>query len=134
MGAETQRLAFRRRTKSYANLKTAVGSKKESLPIAAIAKADVLFLDEQAQTGRFRPVLDWQYPLEKAEAYRDLETGQEIGNFIIALAQWFPALDRQGNHRFRKRIGKGPGQWPHAKGVVLQREALLGGAAGLSSR
>ena len=63
-----------------------LGGKKVLFPIPTITKADVLFLKEQAETGRFKPVFDRRYPLEKiVEAYRYVETGQKIGNVIITL-------------------------------------------------
>ncbi|TGE17386.1 NAD(P)-dependent alcohol dehydrogenase [Hymenobacter elongatus] len=64
----------------------ALGGKKVLFPIPTITKADVLFLKELAETGRFKPVFDRQYPLEKiVEAYHYVETGQKTGNVVITL-------------------------------------------------
>lgn len=53
-------------------------------PIPFIKKEDVLFLKKIAEEGKFRPVIDRYYPLEKiVEAYRYVETGEKIGNVII---------------------------------------------------
>ena len=63
-----------------------LGGKKVLFPIPTITKADVLFLKALAETGRFKPVFDRQYPLEKiVQAYQYVETGQKVGNVVITL-------------------------------------------------
>lgn len=44
----------------------------------------IRYLKEFIASGRFRPVLDRSYPLDKiVEAYRFVETGQKVGNVVI---------------------------------------------------
>lgn len=60
------------------------GGKKVLFPIPLINKEDVLFLKDLVEKGRFKPLIDRKYPLEKIrEAYRYVETGQKTGNVII---------------------------------------------------
>ena len=64
------------------------GGKKVLFPIPTITKADVIFLKELVETGKFRPVIDRQYSLEQiVDAYKYVETGQKTGNVIITLNQ-----------------------------------------------
>ncbi|MEK9138410.1 MAG: NAD(P)-dependent alcohol dehydrogenase, partial [Bacteroidota bacterium] len=63
------------------------GKKKVLFPIPTISKRDVIFIKELIETGNFKPVIDRRYPLEEvADAYRYVETGQKIGNVVIAVA------------------------------------------------
>jgi len=60
------------------------GRKKVLFPLPAISKADVIFLKELVQAGKFKPVIDRNYKLDDiVEAYRYVETGQKTGNVII---------------------------------------------------
>ena len=46
----------------------------------------IRYLKEFIASGRFRPVLDRTYPLDQiVEAYRFVETGQKLGNVVIAV-------------------------------------------------
>ena len=62
------------------------GGRKVLFPIPAISQADVLYLKELAEAGRFRPLVDRSYPLEEiVAAYQYVETGQKTGNVVITL-------------------------------------------------
>ncbi|MGK6351419.1 NAD(P)-dependent alcohol dehydrogenase [Parapedobacter sp. DT-150] len=62
------------------------GGKKVLFPIPTISKENVIFLKELASSGRFKPVIDRQYPFEQLiDAYRYVETGQKTGNVVITM-------------------------------------------------
>ena len=61
--------------------------KKVLFPIPTMSKMDVIFIKELIEAGNFKPVIDRRYRLEEvADAYRYVETGQKIGNVVIAVA------------------------------------------------
>jgi NADPH:quinone reductase-like Zn-dependent oxidoreductase len=63
-----------------------VGSKRVLLPIPRYAKEDVLRVKELVEEGKYRPVIDRTYPLERVvEATRYVETGQKTGNVVLTL-------------------------------------------------
>jgi 2-desacetyl-2-hydroxyethyl bacteriochlorophyllide A dehydrogenase len=48
--------------------------------------ADIIFLKELIESGKFKPVIDRTYPLEEiAEAHAYAETGRKKGNIIITI-------------------------------------------------
>ena len=50
-------------------------------------KADVLFLKQLIEAGRYRPMIDRVYALDDiVEAHRYVDTGQKLGNVVIAIA------------------------------------------------
>jgi len=62
------------------------GSKKVIFPIPKDSKENMIFFKELIETGKFRPVIDRRYPLEKiVDAYTYVETGQKIGNVVISV-------------------------------------------------
>jgi NADPH:quinone reductase-like Zn-dependent oxidoreductase len=62
--------------------------KKVLFPLPTINKDDVLFIKELVEAGKFKPLIDRHYPLEKiVEAYTYVETGQKIGNVILDLTE-----------------------------------------------
>ena len=58
-------------------------------------KADVLFLKELIEAGRYRPVIDRSYPLEAVvDATRYVETEQKTGNVVLTVSQAGPEPGR----------------------------------------
>jgi NADPH:quinone reductase-like Zn-dependent oxidoreductase len=63
-----------------------LGRKKVLFPLPTINKEDVIFLKELVESGKFKPVIDRKYSLDKiVEAYMYVETGQKIGNVVITI-------------------------------------------------
>ncbi|WP_322769739.1 NAD(P)-dependent alcohol dehydrogenase [Frankia sp. Cr1] len=64
-------------------------SRRVVFPYPSIDRTMVEYIRDLLASGRFRPLLDRQYPLEQiVEAYRYVESGQKIGNVVIAI--WPP--------------------------------------------
>jgi NADPH:quinone reductase-like Zn-dependent oxidoreductase len=64
------------------------GSKKLISPFPKDSKEDMIFFKELIEAGKFRPVIDRRYPLEKiVDAFNYVETGQKIGNVVITVGR-----------------------------------------------
>jgi NADPH:quinone reductase-like Zn-dependent oxidoreductase len=60
--------------------------KKVLFPVPSITKEDVEFLQELAEKGYYKPVIDRTYNLDRiVDAYRYVETGQKTGNVILRI-------------------------------------------------
>lgn len=58
--------------------------KKVIFPIPVNVKASVAFIQDLLEKGKFKPVIDRKYPMEKiGEAYYYVVKGQKIGNVVI---------------------------------------------------
>lgn len=65
-----------------------LGEKRVLFPIPTINKDDVVYLKRLVEAGHFKPAIDRIYPLEEiVEAYRYVETGQKVGNVVLAIAR-----------------------------------------------
>jgi NADPH:quinone reductase-like Zn-dependent oxidoreductase len=63
-----------------------LGGKRALLVPPNDVKLGLLFIRELIEKGKFRPVIDRVYPLEKiAEAYNYVATGEKIGNVILTI-------------------------------------------------
>jgi len=63
-----------------------LGGKKVVFAYPRLDQATVRHFAHLMETGQFTPVIDRQYPLDQiVEAYRYAETGQKIGNVVIAV-------------------------------------------------
>lgn len=72
----------------YALVTPLFGGKKVLFPLPTINKDDVVYLREQAETGKYKPVIDREYKLDQVvEAYSYVETGQKTGNVVIKLSE-----------------------------------------------
>ena len=70
----------------YALISKFKRGKKVLFPIPTISQEDVLFLKKLAEAGKFKPVVDREYPLEQiVAAYQYVESGQKTGNVVLKI-------------------------------------------------
>lgn len=68
-------------------LKPSFGGKRLLFPLPTSSKADVEYLGNLVATGKFKPLVDREYPLDQmADAHRYAETGMKTGNIVIRVA------------------------------------------------
>lgn len=62
------------------------GGKKVVFPVPSNINATLLFMKELMEQGKFKPLIDKRYSLERiAEAYHYAASGQKIGNVIVTI-------------------------------------------------
>jgi NADPH:quinone reductase-like Zn-dependent oxidoreductase len=67
-------------------LKSIIGNKKTVSPMPVDIKASLLLIKKLIKPGKFKAVIDRQYPLEKiVDAYKYVEKGQKTGNVVITV-------------------------------------------------
>ena len=63
-----------------------IGKKKVIFPLPTDCRGSVLFFKKLIEKGKFRTVIDREYPLEQIiEAYSYVEKGQKTGNVVITI-------------------------------------------------
>jgi len=64
-----------------------LGSKKVKFPLPSNIMKSIVFIKQLIEEGKFKPVIDRTYPLEKvAEAYEYVLTGEKTGNVILSMS------------------------------------------------
>lgn len=61
-------------------------SRRVKFPVPNASKEDIIFFKELIEAGRYRPVIDRRYPLERiVDATKYVETGQKTGNVVVTI-------------------------------------------------
>jgi len=72
----------------FALLKSFMGSKKVVFPLPLNINKSVLLAKKLIEEGKFKPVIDKVYPLEKsADAFTYVLSGQKVGNVILKISE-----------------------------------------------
>lgn len=67
-------------------IKPLIGNKKTVSPVPANIRRTLVLIKDLMQQGRFKAVLDREFPLEQiVDAYKYVETGQKTGNVVITV-------------------------------------------------
>lgn len=70
----------------YLPLFTLFAKRKVIFPIPKNRKRSISLLSEWVASGKFKPIIDRKYPLEKiSDAYRYVESGKKTGNVILEI-------------------------------------------------
>jgi NADPH:quinone reductase-like Zn-dependent oxidoreductase len=68
-----------------------VGSRQAKLGIGRYRKEDLVLVKELVGAGKYRPVIDRSYALDKiVEATRYVESGQKTGNIVLLVSEDVP--------------------------------------------
>jgi NADPH:quinone reductase-like Zn-dependent oxidoreductase len=86
LGFMAQNIFFALSTGILGKLSGRSPRKKVIFPIPYDCKRSVLLIKKLMEEGKFKPVIDRQYPLERiAEAFTYVEKGEKTGNVIITM-------------------------------------------------
>jgi len=65
-----------------------IGDKRLRFASGRRTKADVLYVKELIEAGKYRPVIDRRFPMEEvAEAHRYVETWRKAGNVVLTIGE-----------------------------------------------